>query len=270
MGTYGYRESFHLKTLSIGILLTLFVYYLAIVFHWDEIVSTITNRRSFLIWAAIGGFLPSLLKGGLVFKIYKSQKSLSKAIRAILLISFYLIGLLASVGAIIAIVTWLSTIISKTYWQRTHWFWVSVVLFLLFGYGYLLLRNFGFIKWQILQDLKTLPVVSPIFCFGGPYFWSQNLSYASLDPKLIAIYSTLTIFSGILFLFYLIVYTILNQKFEKPENNKHKIYISDDTTLDVKTLDEQKATNVCLLIFSIGLYIFLGVILDILTVLITK
>ena len=260
---YGNRESFHIKSLSIGVLLALVAYYAVIVFHWDEIINAVTHPHFAIISAA---FLPSLIKGGLFFRLYRKQKSISKAIKSVAIITYYLVGIAASAAAIIYLAGLLSRLISSSYWERTHWFWISISLFLILGYAYLLLKNFGLIRWKLLADLKAIPIVSPVFCFGGPVLWSKNLSYASLDPKLLSVYSTLTIISGAIFLCYLLVFAAFNQRFgeKKAADTEHSLLYNAEGQIKVEQrISEPNATKFCLAILGAGLFSFLLVILDI-------
>jgi hypothetical protein len=135
------------------------------------------------------------------------------------------------------------------------------------------LKHFGLIRWKLLTDLKAIPIVSPVFCFGGPALWPKNLGYASLDPKSLFIYSTLTIISGTIFLCYLLVFAALNQRFsEKVElQTAHSLlYNAKGQKKDTQGISELNATKFCLLILGAGLFSFLLVIFEIILALAQK
>ena len=228
---YRYRESSNLKSLSVGILLTLTAYYAVIVFHLNEILKIVAKSHYGIF--AVAFFMPGLIKGGLFLKVYRRQKSLSKALRSVTNITYCLIGIAGTIAAMIFVSGLLSKLLASAYWSRAHWFWISILLFLLLGYSYLLLNRFGLVCWKLIADLKAIPIVSPIFCFGGPFLWSKNLGYASLDPSLLSKYSTITIISGVVFLCYLLVFAVLNHRYSETEDGKVQVlYDSEGKKID--------------------------------------
>lgn len=174
-----------------------------------------------------------------------------------------------------------STSSIESIWLAYHWMIIScTVLMLLFLTG-LMIWHLNLISWNILSDLKAIPIGSPVFCFGAPVFWSKNLAYASLGPKLLATYSSLSITAGIVFLFYLILYGLLNHKFKEKSDSPPsatenpvgivdrdgKPIINDQTHTpsaeESKRRSEVKTTCICLGVFGLGLGVMLVVLLDV-------
>ena len=262
------KKSSQIQIFSFSIFLSLLIYYSIVIFHWEWIVDFAITYSvpflaySFLLIAPPIGLKSNFLRIGLVYGLQVSRK---KAINTVIIISVNLCLFFSIIGSAIKVVSWMSALSVSSYWQYSHWFWVSLVLLIVFGLvGFQLWIN-EFISWKMLQDLKTIPITSPVFCFGAPFLWSKNLAYASLDSKLISTYSTLSIIAGIIFLVYLIVFSIFNHKFSEAETDKTKVIILDLNENPINDSSDNKymrALLICFFILNLGLYIFLLVLID--------
>lgn len=260
------QKSLHIQTLSFALFLGLLIYYGVIIFHWQFILGIITRLSIPAVSLVALWLFPIALKFGVVeFQVHRNQSSRKKALNAIKLVSFYLFVFLSIVGIAVKSNIWLSHLFNSQYWQNSHWFWICTVVFLVFGIIWLFIWQNGLISWDMLQDLKGIPIVSPIFCFGAPSLWTNNLAYASLDRSLLVTYSTLSILAGVIFLFYLVVFGIMNHKLSKKEETKNIAILGlDEKPLSKTSNDMSTATIICLAIFGIGLYILSIVLVSVL------
>jgi len=261
---YRKTNSFHIRIFLIFLFLT--AHYAIIIFHWKLIIEFSTDRGFFFVAVLY------LLLIGLISKTriasyfrYVYKKSWIDSFGRIGRISLYLVLFFLAAGLSIKIVSWIPILLKTTYWERSHWFWVSLIIFIVFGIGAMVMWEKNLISWKMLQDLKTIPLVSPIFCFGAPVLWTKNLAYASLDPNLISVYSTLSVLAGVIFLAYLTVFGVLNHKFaNRVEPNFSVILSADGTPVSADPKNDTIATNICFSLFGIGLYIFVVVLVDVL------
>lgn len=262
---YGYKKSVHVQALSLGVFLSLFAYYAIVVFHWDFISKWISSL-SFPVLGYVGlTIFAASLKGGMALRIYRIQDSKEKAKRIVILVSFYLAVCLFSIGLLVKISEWLSSLFSGHYWQESHWFWIGLVIFIMFSILGFIIWRMGLLNWKMLQDLKAIPIVSPVFCFGAPVLWSKNLAFANLDAKLISSYSSLSILAGVIFLIYLVAFGVLNHKFSStPQEMNSGIIDATGNQISSNFVDKNTGTIACLLLFGLGLFFFLLVLVDVL------
>ncbi len=205
------------------------------------------------------------MKGGMALKIYQDQDSIKKAFNAVVLVSTYLCVVFLVIGLSIKLLSWLSVFLNSEYWKRSHWFWESLVLLIIFSLSGIGLWKKNLISWEMLQDIKTIPIVSPVLCFGAPALWSKNIAYASLDSSLIETYSTLLILTGVIFLLYLVVFGLLNHKLSNQiQSNEPIILDANGNLFPTDKKNRTIATSVCFCLFCLGLYIFLVVLVDVL------
>lgn len=126
----------------------------------------------------------------------------------------------------------------------------------------------------MLSDLKAFPIVSPVFCFGGPIFWFKNLEHLSLNASQISIYNTLSIISGIIFLLYLLLFAIFNQRYSKDINRfQNKNDIVDSKGNPISGTIEGKNSLIIYSIFGMfcfGFYLFSLTITDLSIMMIAK
>lgn len=263
------RKSSRMQSLFLAVFLGILVYYGIVIFHWQMVLGMITALplsavgviyvASLILTPAITGKLCA--KSRLLELGASEQESWKFVVR----VSFYLLVVLSTIGGSIWFGVWLSKIFKSQYWQDSHWFWVSAIVLLIFGHTFSLMRSSGLISWKMLQDIKAIPIISPVFCFGAPALWSSNLAYASLSRSLISAYSTLSILAGVLFLVYLVAFGVLNHRFsEENKNEEPAILAPDGSRVSEVSRGEVIATNICFAIFGVGLYVFVVVLVDVL------
>ncbi len=265
---YNYIKSFHVRTLSFGVFLALAFYYAVVAFHWQYLATWVRLTGPVVGYTVLIAFT-GIVKGVMAIRIYSLQRSGVKALNAVILVSFYLAAALGVLGLALWLAHWLQSLFSTTYWAKAHWFWVSSLLLIAFVLlGYVIHRK-KLVSWSMLQDLKAVPIVSPVFCFGAPVVWSNNLAYASLPKETLATYSSLSIVSGVIFLLYWIAYAIGNQKFGEIHSKGElspavELLSAKGTPLPARTRPSPEvATWVCLGIFTVALWLFSVVLVDI-------
>ncbi len=143
------------------------------------------------------------------------------------------------------------------------------IVFAIIGY---VLQSKRLVSWNMLQDLKTIPIVSPVFCFGAPVIWANNLAYASLPKETLSIYNTLSISSGTLFLAYWVAYATFNHRFDESKDKSTALGLlrSDGQPLTAAASNAELPTWICLSVFAAALYLFALLLVDVLMHLTSK
>jgi hypothetical protein len=263
---YDYIKAFHVRTLSFAVFLTMAFYYAAVAFHWPYLTGWLSRLSVPVLGYALLLSFTVAVKGGMFIRIYSRQDSGTKARNAVLLVSFYLAVAVTAVAAVVWVSQWLKGLFSTAYWQSSRWFWLSAILMLAFSILGYLLRAKKLISWNMLQDLKAIPIVSPAFCFGAPVVWANNLAYAALPKETLAIYNTLSISSGALFLVYWVAYATCNHRFAETAGKPTSVGLvgSDGKPLVAAPHTSQVPTWICLSIFAAALYLFALLLVDVL------
>lgn len=279
----GDQNSSKLKALSGAFVLILVAYYAILLFHWNELdrlkltilgLLPSTMKLGVAAIAALLSLIPILLKFIFGSNLYSNRRSVREVVDSIVRISFYVIIIIGLSFVLIFLGKLLISFFSNSYWDSAHFFWVALFIFLILGFAGLLLYKYGLISWQLLDDLKAIPIVSPIFCFGGPAFWSNNLKYASIDPKLITVYNSLSIVAGVIFIVYLALYAIFNQRYKKDDSDlAQENLLLDSSGKQISqniNQNSRKPIYYCVGIFSLGFSLFLFMIVDMLSFLLIK
>lgn len=244
-------------------------YYTIILFHWHYLLSYLTQHSLFssgIIYISL--LLPMILmKGGFIF--YDRKKPKAESFKTVAAISFYIL-LTLSLGLFVVLAAkWLRQLLTTPYWHNAHLFWVAISLFLVLGYGYLLLYKFRLISWELLVDLKAVPIVSPIFCFGGPKLWADNLPFLAQNRELQSIYTVTSITAGVLFLIYLILFAIFNNRYTATKKKSESLVDINQQALSIETKPSTPPLYVCLSILGLAFFLFLLTVFDILLFLIS-
>jgi hypothetical protein len=263
---YDYTKAFHVRTISFAVFLAMAFYYAAIAFHWPYITAWLSSLSIPILGYALLLSFTVAMKGGMFLRIYSRQDRGTKARNAVLLVSFYLAVALTTVAAAVWVSQWLRTFLSTPYWQSARWFWTSSVLLVAFAILGYVLHSKKLISWNMLQDFKAIPIVSPVFCFGAPVVWANNLAYASLPKETLSIYSTLSISSGSLFLAYWVAYAVCNHRLAetKDKNSPVGLLGTDGKPLPAAAAPTEVPTWICLSIFATALYLFALLLVDVL------
>lgn len=106
---------------------------------------------------------------------------------------------------------------------------------------------------DFLENIKALPIGSPVFCFGAPAFWKDSLKNMNLPELEISFLNGISFFAGILFLIGLLIY------FVGKNFNIDGIRASSDA----KKITKNKFLKASLALSFIGITIILFVCLDI-------
>lgn len=269
---YGYIKAFHVRTLSFAVFLTISFYYAVIAFHWAYITRWLAGLSIPVLGYALLISFTIAMKGGMFIRIYSRQDRGTKARNAVLLVSFYLAIAVTTVSGAVWASQSLRGFFSSGYWQSARWFWTSSVLFIVFAIIGYVLQSKRLVSWNMLQDLKTIPIVSPVFCFGAPVIWANNLAYAKLPKETLSIYNTLSISSGTLFLAYWVAYATFNHRFDKSKDKSTALGLlrSDGQPLTAAAPNAELPTWICLSVFAAALYLFALLLVDVLMHLTSK
>ena len=223
---YEPEKKYHLKSFSVAVLLLMTAYYAVALFHLPNPITLLRAggwRWQIQIYVAaiyLGVILLGMTsKFGALFSFGARMSGPRKLLPAFLTISFYLIALGIFSLAVVLIAAHFSSLITSTYWQNSHWFWVALLVFLAYGALGLLIGRFGLFQWQALRNLKAIPVVCPVFCFGGPHFLAENLRQLGVQDSLIRTYSILMFLAGFLFLVYWLFFALIDHRYESNDES---------------------------------------------------
>jgi len=124
---------------------------------------------------------------------------------------------------------------------------------------------------EFIGDFKSFPLLSPVFCFGAPAFWTKSLSSMGLNSASIRIASVLSFCCGLLFVIGIVLFHLL-KNLQRPykatafsENIAEPLLILPDS---VETTDTKKTFRVrllgaiCLAIILLGLSLLVTVAFD--------
>jgi hypothetical protein len=170
---YEREAKYHLRSFSAAVLLVMIAYYVIAAFHLPNPVKVLRSGGwtlvvSWYMWVIV--LLGVVAKIGILFSFGTTISGPRKLIPALLTVSFYLV-LLGAISLSLALVaSKLPSLLTSFYWRKSHWFWIGLLVFLAYGFFGLLIGRFGLFHWQALRNLKAIPVVCPVFCFGGPHF----------------------------------------------------------------------------------------------------
>lgn len=214
-GNYAKDKSFNVRAASYSLTFLLALYYAVVLFHLPY---PFMNLRSGSIeW---GTALPFLyiwflfvlgglgMKGGYLLRASKRGTPLRQSLSVVGVTTFYLIGFQGLMLLALAAATYGPQLLGSAYFQRSHLFWMAVMLAVACYPIPKMLRRYQLIRWQTLSDLKALPFASPAFCFGLPVLLKSNISPLPIAANLLATYAILSFVSGTIFLIFLIYYAL--------------------------------------------------------------
>ena len=252
------------RALSAAAIISVLAYYAVIMFHRLDLVGALVRSGIPLLVIYPLLALPALgAKMGVV--LWGGSRALLKPRGFLLLSSGFAAVFVASILAVVWIVHRMPGLLSGRYWVVHHWVWTGVTLAALLAYVGVALYRYARIDWQLLDDLKAIPIVSPVFCFGAPSLWARTDSFGALtglSPAIVRTYSVLAYASGVVFLIYLVCYAILRPR---PANESYASPILVDQTGEPvrnTVSNTERQASVCLLIFAAALYLFLLAIVD--------
>lgn len=191
----------------------------------------------------------------------------------ILLFSFFIIVIfgtgwfhLSEAG----IKSWWNNILTSHILTEYHVAIFLVPTLLAFGTLHYFVSRFGH-AMDFIDDFKSFPLLSPVFCFGAPSFWTKNLSTLGLSSISIKTASVLSFGSGLLFLIGVVLFHVL-KNFQRPDKAAESspgvdapILILPDSVkaTDTKTVSKSRDFGaVCLAIILLGLSLLTTVAFD--------
>lgn len=119
------------------------------------------------------------------------------------------------------------------------------------------------LDWDMLDKLKMISVISPAYCFAGATLWSKTLQPLGISPKNASLLAKASIVSGLLFLFFLLMYVVLRPR-DNESASKDVPRLVDSTG---KCIDKEKdpmtvALYATAFIIALGISLFLSTVLD--------
>lgn len=263
------QSLFAVKSFSTGLLIILIGYYSIVLFHLPNPIEIVVRHglfsRIFAHYLAIF-FIFSLFaaggkSGAIVVGGYLSGKKPNLK-QSFISISFFLVGLGATVLSIMLILRFIKKNITRDYWNNSHWFWAGLFVFLFLSYVYIIIRKNGLFIKEALDNLKTIPIISPVFCFGGPVLFSKNLAFANLSQNgLLNVYSILSIIAGIIFLLFLVFYSFLKTSNQVKDSNK--IILPNNVYSEINSGKNKMLLNSSFITLGIGIFLFLFLLIDV-------
>ena len=152
-------------------------------------------------------FGPIGMKGG----ILNSKPRRKKYFPMVLLLSFYIVVLVGSVLLIYSDVSigsiW-KHLINSGFMQKHHITLFIVTSLLLYGTAMYFVVCYGS-PLLLVEDFKSFPLLSPVFCFGAPAFWTKSLSTLGMDESSIKAASILSFSSGLFFVAGIVLHQIV-------------------------------------------------------------
>ena len=250
---YHEEKILHLNATSVAVLIVMIAYYAIVAFHFP-ITRAFDNP-----WAKTNLYFLALSCGimclGLMGKIgllliMREESSLKLTVA----VSFYLIAFGAATLTIVMLASDVAEFLRKPYWQRSHWFWIGMLLFLLFSYiGYLFYR-YNLYQWGVLRGLNGLSCGSPVVGFALPFGLSKNVAYLELPSPVQRVHAYVAILAALFFSLYLIVFYILtarrNARIDKPDWHRTNAPLHD------------RSVYACFCLFAVALYLLFYVLLD--------
>lgn len=264
---YRTQSFFALKSFSIGLLISMIGYYAIVLFHLPNPIKLIKSQglmskltihymAIFFLFLLLGAGTKfgALLVGGWITKTRPNKAAIFMSI------SIFLVGIGMTLLSVLILSEFLSTRVSNSYWKNSHLFWVALLLFLLFSYFSLLLKRYELFTKEALTNLSAIPIISPVFCFGGPYFFGQNLAFKNLPQTLLNIYYTISFSSGIFFVAFLILNAFLRAKTDKNKTSSTSLILPNQPVGLNKR--ESKLLIANYLLLGLGAYLLCVLVID--------
>lgn len=259
---------FALKSVSKGLLISLIGYYAIVFFHLPNPIDIIEQQGWFskamyhyLAFVSLhsligGGYKFAALIGGRWFNGNKPDLK-----QSFLSLSIVLLGIGSVSISIYLLLRLTQNIISEEYWNDSHLFWVILIIFVLFGYFYIILHKFKLLTVEALDNLKTIPIVSPFFCFGGPFLSFKNIGFTNIPETELPIYYIISFSAGAMFLCFLISYSFLKSmnKTSQPKKVIHSIHYFSNKTNEAESF----LLKLSYIFFGVGMYLLSILLFDI-------
>lgn len=243
------KKLFNLPTLVIIGLLS--IYYISIFLNLQSILKSLLGTLPLFLGYFIWTFLvliPIGIKGGLL--MYRGKrKSLKKILyfSGIVLVIFGMLVLLnTDIGQLWKNI--LSSNLLKQYHRNVFGLISIITLYLFF---FLLIEAIRLETF--MESVKSLPIVSPVFCFGAPAFWTEKLKSLNLNISDIYFLSSVSFFCGVIFLISLLIY------FVGKNYNDDVSHFSKDAVLKKKELFIKTSIGLIFLGISILLFVCIDI-----------
>jgi len=195
------KRLFNLPTYVIIGLLS--IYYFAIFLNLKSLLRAISGQAPLIVLALFACFFPIGLKGGMVFS--NRNKVAFKVVvifSMVVFVMFLILGFMKTdLSAFFSFIV-RSEILIK--FHKTIFGFISISVVYLFYFCFLPSIRIE----EFIDSIKALPIASPIFCFGAPAFWTKSLLQFHLKASDISMLSTLSFFTGVVFLIALLLFYV--------------------------------------------------------------
>lgn len=212
------------RTSALLLIVALASYYLIIFTHWDLFIGWLVAPNNPLFGNLFVSPITLTMLLIVVFLLFPlSAKYSAATVGAGTLVGLFtiLMTLIIAVTVISQLVnrapTWIE-LLRSDYLVRYHKFWIGLICVL----GYILLFEYSRKKadiYKFLDDFKTFPLASPVFCFGVPAFWNKNLVALGLSSQVTTSLGALSILSGVAFLISMLLFFVVRNPIEDEENH---------------------------------------------------
>lgn len=224
------------------------IYYFAIFLNLTKVLKYISGGTPLIVGYTLMLFLPLGIKTGILVFNKKSKSLKWVAIFSFVIISIFSILLLSKSD----LSQWGQKFISSGFLNEFHRTIIGVISTMtIYLFYFIVIQN---VKLEeFVENIKALPIVSPVFCFGAPAFWKDSLKGMNLPELEISFLSGISFFAGILFLIGLLIYFV----------GKNFNIDGDRTSSEAKNVTKNKFLKASLALSFIGITIILFVCLDI-------
>jgi acyl carrier protein len=254
-----YRRKF-VKISAFSLFTLLTIYYLIIFAHWEEIFRGLALNGSVIFFYAFAFLLLAMIPlYGKVTAIQTQVISLGAAIVFSLAVLAWMV-VSTFVGMSQFQREWLSFLRSG-YVSKYHVFWIGLGSGLFYALLFRRIRHSGQIS-QFIDSFKAFPVISPLFCFGAPVFWSESLAILGIASQTIRTLGIISFMSGIAFLLGLVTFYVYFQREKGKESMPVDIAVP-DSSRSKKHAYTFMSAQVSLFLLFLGLGLLTYVVLEI-------
>jgi hypothetical protein len=269
---YYHREvSLHLRSFSAAVLVLMLAVYAIAIFYAPEAMAwlrTIGPSSEVLVYNALSFTVLMIVtmttKFGALWLLGPKPTNRRVLWQSFGAVSFYLVFAGSMAFATLLVARHLITFLGTRFWSESHWFWLSLILFLAFGFVAIVLLKYELYTPAVLQELRALPIVSPIFCFAGPKFLLDNFEKFGITSAALRPHAILLVVAGILFLLCLIVQAF-SAHLAQQQQSPSKLIALDGSPLTTSRgpIVERRFTFTCFGLLGAALYTFALSLLDV-------
>jgi hypothetical protein len=266
-----YKPDIHrsLHLVSASFIIVVSAYYLVLIFHIrNPIISAVREGifspisspilYTYLIFIA----LPLAMKGVYLWKgIHRNNvrgrilSVMYATVAAVAVQGVFLIAMIAGhFGA---------NILESEYYKETRTFWAALGLALAWWGFTWPLRRYRLLEWETLKNLKGVPILSPLFCFGVPALFTTNFAPLSIPTTDKVIFTSLSVLSGFLFAAFLVFLAFHEHRVSEPPATEILVGKADRNVPAGHEIYVKRVTRIGFLIFGAATYLLTLALVDV-------